>query len=189
MLDSNTRWGRVDLSCFSAGYGAVREILKQAEDVSRIDAVVAADSIYASIERDGDRRVVDAVQMQPFLDFAERAKRGEKSFLVFHSQLPVDEYASTVETAGYLIDNTNLSPRPLHARSAAFTADTLASAGGLLVAGFPGDDGEAHLEHLRRIELLWRCLHVHRQIEDIAQRDKATHAILSSGLPALERAP
>ena len=41
------------MSSFSAGYGAVREILKTGSYRDRVDGVLAADSLYASTAADG----------------------------------------------------------------------------------------------------------------------------------------
>ncbi|MEN1680794.1 MAG: hypothetical protein AAGJ46_14490 [Planctomycetota bacterium] len=155
---SEAAWEPIRLSCFSAGYGAVREVLKREANRERIDAVLAADSIYASIHSvDGQRRV-DATQMAPFLEFARLAIGGEKRFLVTHSQLPVEPYASTVETADYLLAATGLTRKELPALGVKFTPISRASSGGFTVLGYPGADGEAHLQHLREIASLWRML-------------------------------
>ncbi|MCR9295878.1 MAG: hypothetical protein NXI32_24440, partial [bacterium] len=156
---TDTPWKRIDVSCFSAGYGAVREILKDPQSVQQIRAVVAADSIYASIQIDRDRRRVDATQMEPFLEFARRAMANEKSFIISHSQLPVEAYASTVETAEYLLEQTGITRMPLGTQvDASFSPVSVAQSGSFKVWSFPGDDGESHLKHLRNIAVLWSDL-------------------------------
>ena len=145
----------VHVSCFSAGYGAVREILKVKKYQQRIETVVAADSIYASIHQDGDRRLVDQPQMQPFLRFAELAIAGDKTFLISHSQLPVEPYASTVETADYLLARLEMNRAETTSRRG-FLPISQATKGNFHVLGFAGMDGEAHLRHLRNIASLWK---------------------------------
>src|SRR5262249_30308553 len=44
---AKTRWRFVTVSSFSAGYGGVREMLKDDTTFARIDAIVLADSLYA----------------------------------------------------------------------------------------------------------------------------------------------
>ncbi|GAB5402605.1 MAG: hypothetical protein Aurels2KO_08360 [Aureliella sp.] len=156
-LKSGGAFSSIGLSCFSAGYGAVREILKQPASVKRVQYVVAADSIYASIHRDGQRRVVDKRQMQPFLDFARLAVREKKTFVVSHSQLPVEPYASTVETADYLLRELGCNRAPV-AKVSSGTFATIASArlGRFLIRSYPGNTGESHLQHLRNIGELWK---------------------------------
>ena len=112
-LSPDASWERIDVSCFSAGYGAVRELLKNKANQQRIDAIIAADSIYASIHLRNGQRQVDERQMAPFLTFARKAMDGDKLFLVSHSQLHVEPYASTVETAEYLLRKACLTRRKL----------------------------------------------------------------------------
>ena len=166
-LPADAGCGRIDLSCFSAGYGAVREILKHEEQVATVQAVVAADSIYASIHQEDGQRIVDAEQMQPFLDFARQAIRGDKTFLMSYSQLPVEAYASTSETAHYLLQQTGVAERSIGApMDGAFRIQSMATQGGLMIAGFPGADGDAHLEHLRQIQMIWSWLRERRSGRD-----------------------
>ena len=95
------RFGPVLITFFSAGYGAVRELLKHPEFYDRIDALVAADSIYASVVAD-DVRAPRIEQMVDFVRFAQAAARGEKTFVVAHGMFQT-EYASTGECADLLL--------------------------------------------------------------------------------------
>lgn len=101
------RWGRdvrfepVTITFFSAGYGAVREFLREPRHFDRIDALVAADSIYASLAAP-DVRAPRAEQMEGFVRFAQAAARGEKTFALVHTEI-VTEYASTAECAAMLL--------------------------------------------------------------------------------------
>ena len=156
-LDSS--WSSITVSCFSAGYGAVRELLKGDSAVKQIDSVVAADSIYASIHVTNGERFVDADQMQPFVDFAKKAIQEEKQFLLSHSQLPVEPYASTVETADHLLKQFAMQRNKLQSSNPQeFKPITQARKGNFNVLGYAGSDGEAHLEHLRQISVLWKRL-------------------------------
>lgn len=157
--------GRVDVSCFSAGFGAVRELLKCDAHVARIHAVVSADSIYASIHRKGSQRTVDTTQMLPFLNYARLATAGQKTFIISYSQLPVETYASTAETTHYLLRQLALSEQRATPQDHSFTALTLAERKGFRAAGYPGEDGDAHLQHLRNISVLWSHLKRRRELE------------------------
>lgn len=152
------RWRHVTLSCFSAGYGAVREILKTEEGFDRVDALVAADSIYAGIDETaaGGRRQVDARDMAAFLAFAEAASSGRKVFVISHSAQPTP-YASTTETSDYLLGRLGVERRPVAAHAGEEHAlVSQARRGGFEVQGFTGASGPAHLFHLRSIDRWWR---------------------------------
>jgi len=152
------RWRRVTLSCFSAGYGAVREVLRDEAAAAQVDAIVAADSIYAGLDEagsvDGVRRV-EPRDMAAFLAFARAAAAGEKSFLITHSSQPTP-YASTTETAEFLLDSLGIAREPVAAAAdEAFPQTSRAGRGRFEVLGFAGASGPAHLFHLRAIDRWW----------------------------------
>jgi hypothetical protein len=89
-------WKRVVVSSFSAGYGAVRELLRDPEWRARIDTVVLADSLHAG--RDSEPEDLGA-----FLEFAKT-----KRLLIVHSEVYPGTYCSTTETADWLIQQMGL---------------------------------------------------------------------------------
>jgi hypothetical protein len=159
-LSGEAQFRRVFLSSFSAGYGAVREILKSPQAFERIDGIVAADSIYAGLEEGTDSRTPKREQMRDFRRFARAAAAGEKIFVVSHSDL-VTPYASTRETADDLLRAVEIVRRPVEGEREAgsFAPVTMASKGRFLVVGYPGTTGDDHLVHLREIHALWRSFH------------------------------
>lgn len=97
----DVRFGPILITFFSAGYGAVRELLKVPEFFDRITALVSADSIYGSAVA-ADVRAPAAAQMIDFLRFAQAAARGDKIFVLAHGMYPTD-YASTSECADLVL--------------------------------------------------------------------------------------
>ena len=158
-LSSSGELGRVDISSFSAGYGAVREIIKQREYFERITGVLMADSIYAGYSGEASRREVNRQNMAGFLELAKSAIAGQKVFIITHTQLKTTGYASTSETADYLITSLNLNFAPLGEFVDNFPSQgrpelkllTKTESGGFRVLSYAGDDGPSHLEHLRQI--------------------------------------
>ena len=153
------RWRRVTLSCFSAGYGAVREILKTTDGFHRVDAIVAADSIYAGLDDTAaDGRQVDGRDMAGFLGFAEAAAAGRKVFVISHSAQPTP-YASTTETADYLLKRLGIERTPVAEQGDVdFSRVSQARRGRFEVQGFTGASGPAHLFHLRSIDRWWKLV-------------------------------
>ncbi len=98
--ERDVKFGGIAISFFSAGYGAVRELLKDPTWFQRIDTLVSADSMYASVVAPAVRapRIEDC---EGFVRFAQAAARGEKTFVVAYGMYPTD-YASTSETAALL---------------------------------------------------------------------------------------
>jgi hypothetical protein len=150
--------GKLAVASFSAGYGAVREILKQAAWREQITDLVLADSLYAGyVERDS-RNVVNPEHIRDFIRFAQRAARGEARMIVTHSAQVPEGYASTTETAEELLRAVNARRFPTEAGSHQ-TALRLTSRGderSFQVFGYAGGTAEDHMGHLRNVWLALR---------------------------------
>ena len=73
------QWGYLSVSSFSAGYGAVREILKHPKHFRKIYALLAADSMYASIEKNVKPRRPVIAHMRDYIRFAKLASKYKPS--------------------------------------------------------------------------------------------------------------
>jgi len=105
-IPDNLQWDKLAVSSFSAGYGAVREILKSATYRNDIDALLAADSLYATTA--GDGTPLDS-QMADYKTFAGLAKNGTKTFLFSHSQVLTFTYENTQECGDELMQFLGVS--------------------------------------------------------------------------------
>jgi hypothetical protein len=160
-IRARIRIRRLYLSGFSAGYGAVRAILRNADGPSPgpsghplpasrgegsrgVDGVLLLDGLHTSYV--GDRKV-DPVAMQPFLDYARAALAGEKRFVFTHSEIFPGTFASTTETSDYLIQQLELKrtavvrwgPRGMQQISELHI-------GGLTILGFAGNSAPDHID-------------------------------------------
>jgi hypothetical protein len=154
-IPDNLSWRKVVVSSFSAGYGAVREILKQPSYFNRIDSLLAADSLYASYANyPTDVTPLDS-QMTNYRAYALAAKNGTKTFIYSHSQVPTGGaggYCSTVDCANDLlawISATALADNSKGLGTLDFYRR--ADSGNFHLHGALGTDGDAHLEQLRYI--------------------------------------
>lgn len=148
-------WKHVYVSSFSAGYGSVRELLKTPSYFEQIDGIIMADSIYASLTPNELKRAVDDENMRDFARFASLAAENKKVFILSHSAQPTP-YASTTETADYLLNSLSMT-RMLHT---SISTDTLrqtsrAQRGQFIVLGFGGASGQEHMLHLKHIDRFW----------------------------------
>lgn len=102
-----TRIRHVTLTAFSAGHGAVRAILRQPQHFARVDAVLLLDGLHTSYLPEGrvlaEGGALDTTNLSAFAAFARAAMRGEKGFLVAHSEIFPGTFASTTETADWLL--------------------------------------------------------------------------------------
>jgi hypothetical protein len=144
------------VSAWSAGYGAVESILRTSYGREHVDSVILLDSLHSGYE-DG---TLNREQLKPFADFARRAARGEKFMFVSHSSIIPPTYASTTETAQYLIWQVGGTPGPAKPRPGDPMGLELLSRysrGQFHVRGYAGND---KLDHCAHIALLGDVLRV-----------------------------
>ena len=142
------QWNKVGVSSFSAGFGSLREILKQSTYRNRIDALVMADSLYASLASDGT--AVDS-QVADFKTFATLAANGSKSFILDHSSEPVS-YASTTVCANEILAHLGLSATPVDVDGLGpLHFFRRAQLGSFELWGEIGDTDPEHWQHLYNI--------------------------------------
>ena len=142
-------WDQLGVSSFSAGYGAVREILKSTTYRNRISALLAADSIHAATA--GDQTPLDS-HLVDFKSFASLGKNGSKTFLLSHSQVPTSGYESTREVADEILQNLNLTATATSATGlGTLQFYRTAESGNFRLCGATGSDAPAHSKHLQYI--------------------------------------
>ncbi|MFT3788440.1 MAG: dockerin type I domain-containing protein [Tepidisphaeraceae bacterium] len=140
------------VSSFSAGYGAVRQILKSQTYYNQIDMMLAADTIYAGFNNYPSDKTLVASQMVDWRRYAVDAKNGSKTFLVAHSQVDPVTYASTGLTANDLMSTVGTAPTSVNFNGlGTLNFYRTAQTGNFKVLGAIGTDGDSHLEHLRYI--------------------------------------
>jgi len=151
--------GRLYLSSFSAGYGAVRALLRQPAAVARIDGLVLLDGLHTDYEP--ARRVLaeggtlNTEKLQPFLAFAREAVAGRKVLLVTHSAVFPGTYASTTETAAYLLDALGLRRTAvLRWGPVGMQQVGEAGAGRFKLLTFAGNTAPDHVDHLHALPTL-----------------------------------
>ena len=153
------RFTPVYISSFSAGYGAIREILRDPESVNRIAGVVLADSLHASYAEGGKPGSLEGANLEPFLGFARLASAGKKRMLVAHSEVFPGTYASTTETAEYLLQQLHLQRKAV-LRWGALGMQQLSSVRKrrFQVKGFAGNSAPDHADHLHALHAWLKAL-------------------------------
>ena len=147
------RVGRLTLVGYSAGHGAVRAILREPRHFARVDAVLLIDGMHTSYVPEGTTLAtggaLDTTNLTAFADFARAAVRGEKRFVVTHSEIFPGTFASTTETADWLLQALGLhrtavlrwGPRGMQQLSEV-------RAGGFELLGFAGNSAPDHVDQL-----------------------------------------
>ncbi len=155
---------RVDVTSFSAGYGAVRELLKQELPQKQIRRIILADSMYASFTTAEDKTPLKS-QIEPYMEFAKAAMRGEKGFVVTYSQVPTETYANSaacgrelVKQLGRNLKEPALSKAVLERDYPDYPLLETFDEQGLHIWGYGGTDAQAHMTHPRHIADIWRAV-------------------------------
>src|SRR5947207_2465319 len=163
-LGKTARIGRVTLVGFSAGHGAVRAILHEPRHFARVDAVLLLDGMHTSYVPEGTvlaaGGALDTTNLVAFADFARAAVRGEKRFVVTHSEIFPGTFASTTETADWLLRVLGLRRTPV-IRWGPRGMQQLSEvrAGRFELLGFAGTSAPDHIDHLHAMpELLAQTL-------------------------------
>ena len=156
----------VILTAFSAGHGAVRVILREERHFERIAAVLIMDGMHTSYVPEGtlpDKGgEPDTTNLTAFARFAGAAIAGRKTFLITHSEIKPETYASTTETADWLLHTLGLQRAPLlRPGPRGMRQLSEAKAGSFAVLGFAGDTAPDHIDHFHAMpELLARILNM-----------------------------
>lgn len=158
------RIGSVAITSFSAGYGAVREIVRDPARWKKVRAIVLLDSMYASFASDGSK-VPEPSQIDVWLPYVRSAMAGERTFVFTYSQVPTETYANSAACARALARAAGIEMRPVERGTLTATLDPdfplleRADQGGAHVWGYGGVDAQAHMTHARHLSDVWRAVH------------------------------
>ena len=152
-IGTATQVGRVTLVGFSAGHGAVRAIIREPRHFARVAAVLLLDGMHTSYVPEGavlaTGGTMDTTNLVAFANFARAAMRGEKRFIVTHSEIFPGTFASTTETANWLLRALGLHRTPI-LRWGPHGMQQLSEvrAGRFELLGFAGNSAPDHVDHL-----------------------------------------
>ena len=145
------RINRVVLSGWSAGYGAIREILRVPSQAAAVNGVLLLDGLHTSYRPDGkplaDGGELDTLNLAPFAAFARRAMRGETQMLITHSEIFPGTFASTTECSDWLLQSLGLARTPVLEWGPLGTQLlSRTTRGGFTVLGFAGNTAPDHID-------------------------------------------
>ena len=144
----------ITLVGFSAGHGAIRAILRDSAHVDRVNAVLLLDGLHTSyvpentvVEKGG---TLDEGNLGVFLRLARMAMRGDKRFLITHSEIFPGSFASTTETTDYLVQALGLRRTSvLRWGPGGMQQLSEVKAGRFEIEGFAGNAGPDHTDQFQ----------------------------------------
>jgi hypothetical protein len=150
------------LGGWSAGCGAIREILKSPEAYARTDRVIAIDGIHTDY-KGGKPGPLDSKltpeNLENWTRLARDAIAGTRSLLITHTEIFPGTFASTTETADYLLAQLHLKRRPVLRWGPMRTQElSEVRAGRFRLIGFAGNTAPDHVDQLHSLPeyLKWK---------------------------------
>lgn len=155
---AGVKFAPVTLTAWSAGYGAVREILKVPESYARVARVLLIDGLHAGYingkpgQGSQQESQLEAGDLDVFLKFARDAVAGRKQMIITHSEIFPGTYASTTETADWLLSQLNLKRKAV-VQWGPMQTQLLSEArtGKFLLFGFAGNSAPDHVDQLHSL--------------------------------------
>src|SRR5262245_41031418 len=144
---SSAKIRKLGLSSWSAGYGAIEQILRQPAG-KKVDAVILLDSLHSGYI-DEQAKTLKTEQLSPFVAFARRAAQKQVFMFMSHSSIIPPGYASTTEVAEHVVRQLGGKPKK------ASRQDVLGlglidrfDKGNFHMRGYTGDDKPDHCAHI-----------------------------------------
>ena len=152
---AGVRFAPVALTAWSAGYGAIREILGVPEHYARVDRVLLIDGLhtgYIDGKPGPQESRIETDRLEIFLRFARDAVAGKKRMILTHSEIFPGTFASTTETADWLLAQLGL-PRTPVLRWGPMGTQQLSEArrGRFLLIGYAGNSAPDHVDQLHSL--------------------------------------
>jgi hypothetical protein len=138
---------RFVLSAWSAGYAALAAVLAHSADDPSLRGVVIIDGVHAAFDA---QRAPDARQLEPFLRAGRRALEQPRfGFLLTHSSIVTEGYASTTQSADALLELLRVSSDRVDSPTALGLRQVrIARERGFELRGFEGTGPEDHCAQL-----------------------------------------
>jgi len=159
---SHVRYTRVILGGWSAGCGAVRQILRSADAYARTNAIVLIDGMhtdYAEGHPGPQESKLGTENLEIWVRFGHDAIAGRKRALITHSEIFPGTFASTTETADYLVRELDLKTRPVLKWGPMGTQQlSEVRAGRFLLMGFAGNSAPDHVDQLHSLPAYLKLL-------------------------------
>ena len=150
------------LGGWSAGCGSIRQILKSPESYARVEGALMIDGIHTDYV-DGKpgplESKIGAGNLEIWQQLARDAMAGRKRAIVTHSEIFPGTFASTTETADYLLRQLNLTRRAV-LKWGPMGLQQLSEAreGKFVLIGYAGNSAPDHVDQLHSLPFYLKLL-------------------------------
>jgi hypothetical protein len=108
---AGVRFSPVTLAGWSAGCGSIRQIMQTPEHYARVDRILCIDGIhtgYVNGKPGPQESQIEPENLQIWIRLARDGMAGKKSVMVTHSEIFPGTFASTTETADFILRELGL---------------------------------------------------------------------------------
>ena len=147
--------GPITLAGWSAGCGAIRQIMSTTEYYDKVSNAIMIDGIHTSY-LDGKpgplESRIDPEPLQIFIRMSRDAIAGRKRVIITHSEIFPGTFASTTETSDYILNALGLHSHPVVKWGPMGTQElSEVRSGKFLMVGFAGNSGPDHVDELHSL--------------------------------------
>ena len=152
---AGVKFAPLTLGGWSAGCQTVREILKTPRYYDLVPRIVLVDGIhtgYVGGKPGPQESQIETENLSIFVRYARDAVAGKKQMIITHSEIFPGTFASTTETADYLVSQLNLKRRAT-AKWGPMQTQQLSEvrAGKFLLIGYAGNSAPDHVDQLHSL--------------------------------------
>jgi hypothetical protein len=152
---SGLKFDEIDLGGWSAGCGALRQILGDPASYDRVSRVLCIDGVHTGYVNGApgpEESKIETDNLQVWLRLGRDAMAGKKHLIITHSEIFPGTFASTTETADYLLREWGLAAHPV-VQWGPMKTQMLSEVrmGGLLVVGFAGNSAPDHVDQFHSL--------------------------------------
>ncbi len=159
---SRLRFGPVTLAGWSAGCGALRQLLRTPSIYQRTASVICIDGVHTDYVNGTPGPLESEIgkdKLGVWVKFARDAVARRKRMLITHSEIFPGTFASTTETADFILNQLGLKRRPVVRNGPMGTQIVnYTRAGRFTLIGFAGNSAPDHVDQLHSLPQLLRML-------------------------------
>jgi hypothetical protein len=143
----------ITLAGWSAGCGAIRQIMSTSEYYDQIANTIMLDGIHTSYVNGKPGPLesqIDPDPLQIFVKLARDAMQGKRRVIITHTEIFPGTFASTTETADYILHQLGLHCHAIVKWGPMGTQElSEVRSGKLLLVGFAGNSAPDHIDQLQ----------------------------------------
>jgi hypothetical protein len=152
---AGVKFDPITLAGWSAGCGAIRQIMSTPEYYDRIPNTILIDGIHTGYTNGKPGPLESQIEpenLRIFIKLARDAMLGKKRVIITHSEIFPGTFASTTETADYMLKELGLRRRPVVRWGPQQTQElSEVRSGRFLLIGFAGNSAPDHVDQLHSL--------------------------------------